>query len=314
MFNTSPVPPVLPKILLAEDSETSATVVARHLRGRFEILHARDGAQAWQMLNADPAIEVVITDLQMPRLSGHDLLQKIRTSQAPRLKDLPVLVMTTTNDDVERQRAFANGASDFIAKPADPLELQARVSVHQRLSHTIRELETSRQLLQEQATTDSLTKLKNRRAFTELGRRHFALAQRHDNEFSIVMLDIDHFKRINDTYGHPAGDQVLVGVAQALIGKTRSGDVPARLGGEEFAILLPNTRRSGAALLAERIRIAIEQQKYTFGAQSASVTVSAGVAAYGLDGEESLERLVEIADQRLYHAKQRGRNRVITMN
>lgn len=302
----------LPQILLAEDSVTSAAILTRQLEGKFQIVHARDGFEAWQLLAANPGIEVVITDIQMPRLSGQELLRKIRAAEVPRLKGIPVLVLTTSNDDAERSAAFANGASDFIAKPVDALELQARVGVHQKLSHTIRELEASQQMLQEQSTTDPLTKLKNRRGFAELGLRQFALVQRHDTELSIAMLDIDHFKKVNDTYGHPTGDKVLTGVAGILTSKTRAADVIARLGGEEFAILLPNTKRSGAALLAERIRSAIQQHDWPFG--GLAVTISAGVAAYGLDGEESLERLIEIADRRLYLAKQRGRNRVITMS
>ncbi len=314
MIDPASPPRSLPRILLAEDSETSAAIVARHLQGKFEVLHARDGLDAWNLLAANPEIEVVITDVQMPRLSGQDLLRKIRHSDVPRVKDTAVLVMTSGNDDSARQEAFANGASDFLAKPVDALELRARVTVHQKLARTIRELETSRQMLQEQATTDPLTRLKNRRAFAELGLRHFALAQRHDIELSVIVLDIDHFKKINDTYGHPAGDQVLMSVANVLTSKTRASDLPARLGGEEFGILLPNTKRSGAALLADRIRVAIQQSQFQLGEHAITVTASAGVAAYGLDGEESLERLLEVADRRLYLAKQRGRNRVIAMN
>src|SRR5581483_4330445 len=297
MIDPASPPRSLPRILLAEDSETSAAIVARHLQGKFEVLHARDGLDAWNLLAANPEIEVVITDVQVPRV-----------------KDMAVLVMTTSNDDNARQEAFTNGASDFLVKPVDALELRARVTVHQKLARTIRELETSRQMLQEQATTDPLTRLKNRRAFAELGLRHFALAQRHDIELSIIVLDIDHFKKINDTYGHPAGDQVLMSVAHVLTSKTRASDLPARLGGEEFGILLPNTKRSGAALLADRIRVAIQQSQFQLGEHAITVTASAGVAAYGLDGEESLERLLEVADRRLYLAKQRGRNRVIAMN
>jgi two-component system, chemotaxis family, response regulator WspR len=314
---TDPAPPAqaLPRILLADESEISAAVIARHLEGKFEILHCRDGTDAWHLLDNTPAIEVVIIDMQLPRLSARELLAKIRTSTATRLREVPVLAMTGSADNTAREVAYGGGASDFIAKPVDALELVARVGVHQKLAQTIRELQFSRQQLQEQATTDVLTDLKNRRGFVELGVRQFALAQRHDTELSIIILDIDHFKKINDTYGHPAGDQVLVRVAQVLRGKTRIGDVPARIGGEEFAILLPSTKRAGAALLADRIRVAIQEAEHLLdGRPVGGVTASAGVAAYGLDSEESLEHLVEVADKRLYLAKQRGRNRVIAMN
>lgn len=309
-FTTS----ALPRILLVEDSETSAAVVARHLRDQYEIICAADGVQAWGVLRADPSIELIVTDVHMPRMDGHRLLQKIRAAEDGRIKNLPVIVMTTADRQTDRQLAFAHGASDFVAKPLDPLELQARVRVHQRLAQTVRELEASRTLLEQQVSTDPLTQLKNRRAFAEIGRRHFALARRHKHDLSVVMLDIDHFKGVNDTYGHPAGDRVLINVAEILAHSTRSGDTPARLGGEEFAVLLPNTNRAGAALLAERIRAAVEREPCPVRGVPVAVTASAGVASYSVDSPESLDQLVEVADRRLYLAKQGGRNRIVASN
>lgn len=300
-----------PKILLVEDSETSAAIVSRYLRDQYQVLYASDGVEAWDILGAEADIELVVTDVQMPRLSGHELLRKIRASDVPPLKHVPVIVMTTADNDADRQLAFANGASDFVGKPLNPLELQARVHVHQRLAHTIRELEASRRLLEEQASTDPLTQLKNRRAFTEIGARHFALAHRHGHDLALVMLDIDHFKEVNDSYGHSAGDRVLVRIGQILATGIRAGDTSARLGGEEFALLLPNTNRAGAAQLAERLRGAVEQARCPNADRPIAVTASAGVACYSLDTPENLEQLIELADQRLYAAKQSGRNRIV---
>lgn len=296
----------LPRILLVEDAEVAAA--ARHLGEQYEVLGVRDDAHAWVRLNQDTDIEIVITDVGTPRVNGHELLAKIRASDRPQIRNLPVIVMAST--DADRARAFNNGASDFLGKPLNPLELQARVRVHHELARTARELAATRRLLEEQATTDPLTRLKNRRAFAEIGRRHFALARRHRHDLSLVMLDLDHFKEVNDTYGHPAGDRVLVEVAQILAGSVRSGDTPARLGGEEFGILLPNTSQAGAALLAERIRLALAQRQWSMPDRQVVVTASAGVACYSADHPQSLEQLIEIADQRLYRAKQAGRNRV----
>ncbi len=296
----------LPRILLVEDAEVAAA--ARHLGEQYEVLGVRDDAHAWVRLNQDTDIEIVITDVGTPRVNGHELLAKIRASSRPQIRNLPVIVMAST--DADRARAFNNGASDFLGKPLNPLELQVRVRVHHELARTARELAATRRLLEEQATTDPLTRLKNRRAFAEIGRRHFALARRHRHDLSLVMLDLDHFKEVNDTYGHPAGDRVLVEVAQILAGSVRSGDTPARLGGEEFGILLPNTSQAGAALLAERIRLALAQRQWSMPDRQVVVTASAGVACYSADHPQSLEQLIEIADQRLYRAKQAGRNRV----
>jgi two-component system cell cycle response regulator len=304
-------PENLPRILLVEDSETSAALIARHLRGRYEIRHARDGEEAWKELCVDREVELVVTDIQMPNMTGLELLKKVRASEMAELKNLPVIVMTTADDNRDRNLAFEYGANDFITKPVDPIELQARVGVHQKLSRTIRELEAHRRLLQEQATTDSLTKLKNRRAFFEIGVGHMAFARRHGTDLSVIAIDIDHFKRINDTYGHQAGDEALVVVGATLTASTRIEDIPARIGGEEFAILLPDTNRLGAAVLAERIRAAMEKKEISVTGHTLGVTISVGIASYGQDGRDSLEQLMNIADKRLYMAKESGRNRVV---
>jgi len=299
----------LPRLLLVEDSETSKALIVRYLKDRYHVLHAGDGEAAWELLCAESKIELLVTDIQMPRMNGHELLRKIRESTA--FGSLPVIVMTSANDNSERDLAFANGANDFITKPMDRTELLARVAVHQKLAQTIRELEEHRQLLQEQATTDPLTKLKNRRAFDEIGLQYFMLAKRHSNDLSVMALDIDHFKKINDTYGHGGGDQALAAVAGVLMASTRVTDIVARVGGEEFAVLLPNTNRVGAGVLAERLRVAVKDNRFTAGNATLSLTVSIGVASFGAGVDESLERLMQVADRRLYLAKQAGRNRVV---
>lgn len=301
----------LPRILLAEDSKTSTAIVSRYLRDRYEVLRAADGLEAWTLLTADPTIELVVTDIEMPHLNGHELLAKIRAADVPRLKRMPVIVMTTTDNNVERETAFASGASDFVGKPLELLELQARVRLHQQLATTVRELETSRERLREQTSTDPLTRLKNRHGFAEIGRRYFAASKRHRHDLAMVMLDIDHLKEINDTYGYPAGDRVLVNVAQTLARNTRASDTPARLGGEEFAVLLPNTDKSGAAFVAERIRRAVERTHCDLAGAPVTVTASVGVASAGLDAPVGLHQLIEAADRRLCLAKQGGRNRIV---
>ncbi len=312
MSTPDPAKEALPRLLVVEDSETSAALLGRYLRNRYQVRHAHDGEEAWKTLLSDHHIELVVTDIQMPRMTGHELLKKIRQSDVPEIKNLPVIVMTTADDNSDRNQAFENGASDFVRKPIDPIELQARVSVHQKLSRTIRELDANRKLFQEQATTDPLTKLKNRRAFFEMGVGHFSLARRHGNDLSVIAIDIDHFKRINDTYGHQVGDEVLVAIAEIFSNAARVEDISARLGGEEFSILLPDTNRLGAAVLAERIRDSIDAKKIAVaGGRTLSLTVSAGIASYGADGRESLEQLMSVADKRLYLAKKNGRNRVV---
>ena len=304
----------LPSILLVEDSATTSVLLSKYLAGAYRLVHANDGAEAWEMLEADPHIELVITDINMPRLTGHELLIRIRQSENPHLKNMPVIVMTTTADNMDRNLAFHNGANDFIAKPIDEMELQARVNVHHKLAQTIRELETSQRALAEQATTDPLTRLKNRRAFFENGAKHLSVARRYNTDFSIIAADLDYFKRVNDTYGHQAGDEALIAVAGILLQMTRTEDTVARVGGEEFAMLLPDTNRLGAAVLAERIRAAVECERFVVTEQTVQLTLSIGVASFAVERVDSVDQLLNIADQRLYLAKRHGRNRICVTN
>lgn len=300
----------LPLLLLVEDSQTTTALLSKYLGHTYRLLHAKDGVQAWDVLEKNPDIAIVITDIHMPNMSGHQLLVKIRKSDGAHHKNLPVIVMTTAEDNVDRNLAFLNGANDFITKPIDEMELVARLNVHYRLARTIRELEASKKALAEQATTDSLTKLKNRRAFFENGTKAVALARRYVSDLSVLLLDIDHFKKINDTYGHAAGDDALMVVANILLEMSRTEDTVARIGGEEFALLLPDTNRLGTAVLAERIRSAIEREQFIVGDKIVPMTVSIGIATFGVDPADSIDQLLGVADNRLYLAKNAGRNRI----
>lgn len=299
-----------PQILLVEDSQTTTALLSKYLSTGYQLLHASDGEEAWEMLQKNPAIELVITDIVMPRLTGHQLLVKIRTHPDGTYNNLPVIVMTTADDNVDRNLAFSNGANDFITKPIDETELRARVHIHYKLARTIRELEESRQALAEQATTDPLTKLKNRRAFFENGAQNWAMSKRNKTDLSIIVADLDHFKNVNDSFGHHTGDEALIHVAKILARMTRIEDTVARIGGEEFAVLLPDTNRLGSAVLAERIRIAVATERLVVDDKLVSLTISMGLASYAIDNAESLEHILSIADRRLYLAKEKGRNRI----
>jgi two-component system cell cycle response regulator len=300
----------LPLILLVEDSMTSMELISRDLREHYALLHAHDGEEAWQLLQREPDVDLVITDVQMPRVSGQELLIRIRQSDQPQIRSLPVIVMTTANDNAEKHLAFLNGANDFLNKPVDPLELQARIRVHHRLTRTIRELEESRKALAELATTDALTQLKNRRLFYTQAEQNLADCRRNERDMSLLVLDIDHFKKVNDTYGHHTGDEVLIRVARLLTRMVRAVDTVARFGGEEFAVLMPETNKLGAAVLAERIRSAIEKEAMVIDGRTIPVTASLGIATLAAEQVESIDQMLSIADRRLYLAKNSGRNRI----
>lgn len=299
-----------PCILLVEDSPTTLRLLSKPLSERYALLTARNGTAAWELVQTHPEIELVITDIVMPGLSGHELLIKIRSSDSLQIRNLPVIVIAGVADSDDRDLAFRNGANDFITKPIDAAELQARVRVHHKLARTIHELEASRRALAEQATTDPLTRLKNRRAFYQEGKHGLALSLRNNTPMSLMLLDLDHFKEINDTYGHHAGDKVLIAIAGLLRRMSRAVDTVARVGGEEFAIVLPGTGRDGAIVLAERIRMTIEKAPFQAHGEPLTLTMSIGVATYGTDSPDTIDELLKLADRRLYTAKKEGRNRV----
>ncbi len=301
-------------ILLVEDSETTATMLSKFLEDKYSLVKAKNGAVAWEMINTENNIGLVLTDINMPEMTGHQLLVEIRRSKTPRINQIPVIVMTDADDNTDRNLAFANGASDFINKPIDEIELTARVNVHYTLSSTIRELEASHEALQQQATTDPLTKLENRRAFFDQAEELHALHNRYGSTYSVLMLDIDYFKKINDNHGHDGGDKVLIAIAAVLRDLTRGVDTVARIGGEEFAILLPDTNRLGSAVMAERVRSAIEQHDLDIDGTSLTITVSIGIASQDAEHTDSVRDLMRIADKRLYLAKDMGRNRIAVNN
>lgn len=297
------------KILIADDSATIRATLAKAVNDEFVSIGAGDGEEAWNLLLNDPGIELVVTDLAMPGLDGYGLIRRMRDCEISRINNTPVIVVTGANDTDARERAFIEGANDFLAKTSDHVEFLARVRAHQKLAQTIRELESSRRFLREQANTDPLTKLANRRNFFQMSSTILAQMHRQNEHFSVVMLDIDFFKRINDTYGHQAGDYVLVELAKVLGGAIREGDLLARMGGEEFVVASPYTNRLAAIVLSERLRKSVEDKKFVFEGNRIPVTISLGVAAK-TKATDDIDNLLAVADARLYIAKEKGRNRI----
>ncbi|NOX76617.1 MAG: diguanylate cyclase [Gammaproteobacteria bacterium] len=297
-----------PHILIVDDSPTIRVSLNRAVQGEFLPVEAEDGEQAWEFISSDERIEILITDLSMPRLDGYKLIERIRNSIVGRIRNIPIIVVTGADDTAAREKAFAAGANDFVTKTCDRVELQARLRAHQKLAQTIRALEASQRELREQVNTDALTALPNRRFFDQLANREMSLMRRQEEHFAVLMMDIDHFKIVNDTYGHPAGDHVLKQVARILAVTAREEDTVARIGGEEFVVGSPYTNRLAAMVLAERLRKAVESLKIEFEGVVIPITISIGIAQLSQDGE-LLDALIAAADKRLYIAKQKGRNR-----
>jgi len=291
------------KILIAEDQPIAAESLRRTLALLgHEVSVAADGAAAWEALQATQ-ISLLISDWVMPRMNGVELCQRVRAGALDRY--VYTILLTSKDRREDRLKGLRAGADDFLTKPLDPDELAVRLEVAGRILGVHEELARRNARLAELASIDGLTGVKNRRRFHEELDTHFALWVRKGTPLSLVLLDLDHFKQYNDTFGHPAGDEVLRAVAGLLEGATRECDVAARYGGEEFAVLLPATGADGAAEIAERLRERIELAPWALW----GVTASLGVAT--ADGHtRDGAALVEAADRALYDSKRSGRNRV----
>lgn len=290
-------------ILIAGDRSPSAQRVIRTLDELgHEVLVAADGDEAWRLVQQGRT-RLVISDWAVSGIDGPQLCRRVRgLSGHPYVY---IIVMTALGASEDRLECLHAGADDFLTKPFDLRELAARLEIARRILSMQEELEQKNARLAELVTVDALTGLKNRRHFIESLDASFALALRHNQVFSVILLDVDEFKAYNDTFGHPSGDEVLCAVARLLRANAREHDVVTRYGGEEFAILLPATDACGGRCFAERLRRAIREAVWP----RARVTASFGIATYAF-GTPSAAALVEDADRALYRSKRDGRDRV----
>jgi two-component system cell cycle response regulator len=291
------------KILIAEDNPTSALFLRRTLSGRgHEVTVTADGVDAWEAMRAGP-VPLLISDWVMPRMNGLELCKLVRGREGC---DYTYVILLTSRDGrADRIEGLRAGADDFLTKPLDPDELAVRLEIAGRILAVHEALARQNAKLAELASVDELTGVKNRRRFREDLDMYFALWSRHKTPLSLIMLDVDNFKKFNDAFGHPAGDDVLRGLARQLREGSRDHDVVARYGGEEFVLLLPSTPAVDAISIAERLRVRIERMPSAL----RPITASLGVATT-CDDLPACSALVEAADQALYRSKHAGRNRV----
>jgi diguanylate cyclase (GGDEF)-like protein len=297
-------------ILLIEDSAVHRAELHSALSssGEFEeIVEAADGIAGLKALLSRP-FDAVICDLELPGFDGEKLLAA--KQQRPELADTPILFVSANRNPGRKARLLERGASDTIEKPFHRAELLARLGVHLRLRQLRNELHEKNLQLEQISATDALTGLRNRRfaewfLVRELERKH-----RHGNALSVLLADVDHFKRVNDAHGHPAGDAALRHIGSLLAEQVRKTDVCARWGGEEFLIALAQVPLEGALSLAERQRAAVEATSLALpGGPELELTISIGVAT-AVSADASPTELLAAADRALYEAKGAGRNRV----
>ena len=305
------------KVLVVDDVPLNRKLQQAYLDAvGYRVVLAQDGVEALQRVEEEWP-DLILLDVMMPKMNGFQVCRKLKNNESTQF--IPVILVTALNEIEDKIKGIEAGADDFICKPFNKLELLARVKslirikhLHDELELKIKELETTQKKLYQLAITDGLTELFNYRYFNEELAHELTRAVRHNLNVSVAMLDIDYFKNYNDTNGHPAGDKVLRTIAKLLRTNIRKIDVAARYGGEEFALILIETNKESAAIVANKIKKLVEE--FPFAHQetqpNGKLTLSMGVATYPLDTQNP-DELVTIADKRLYKAKAQGRNKVI---
>ena len=302
-----------PTILLVDDEPVNLSLIKRRLEGEgYAVMTAQDGRAAVERARADVP-DLIILDVMMPVMDGLQACRLLK--ELPATRDIPIIFLSALDDTETKVNGLLLGADDYISKPFKAEELIARVRVAIRLKRERDQLRAKAEQArrraenaQEQSMSDALTGLRNRYGLQRSLLRAYAEARRYGRPLSCLMIDIDKFKGINDTYGHIAGDTALMQVARILTESVRGSDVVCRYGGEEFLVLMPETQLEGALALGEKIRAAAAERKFGDGERVFRLTLSAGVAELGV--EESGHDMIARSDIALYRAKQAGRDRV----
>jgi len=304
------------RILVIEDSPQQAELIVKMLENTgYAALWANGGIEGLTMAK-DEQPDLVLLDVVMEDMDGHAVCRWLKVHEST--STIPVIMLTVKSDVNDRVEGLNVGADDYLPKPFEQKELEARIYAALRRRMAREELQKKNSELEEMlhrveymAMTDSLTGLFNRRRFNDILKREFATTWRYHNQLTCVMLDIDWFKKINDRYGHPAGDEVLKAVAGVLNDNLREVDIVARYGGEEFALLLPHTSKSQAMIAAERIMESIRKVRVETDEGVIGFTVSMGLASVDDVKTNDVEDLIRSADRALYEAKRLGRDQIV---
>ncbi|HEX8905520.1 MAG TPA: diguanylate cyclase [Longimicrobiaceae bacterium] len=307
------------RVLVVDDLPDNVEILRARLESRgYAVDTAENGEDALRMVKDAPP-QLILCDVMMPGIDGYEVARRIKQDgRSGALPFIPIILVTALGETEHIVQGLNTGADDYIAKPYHFQELEARVRAMLRikrlqdeLDQKNRELEVANKRLRKLSITDGLTKLFNHRHVHELLRDEFERSRRTEEPLAVTMLDLDRFKAVNDTYGHPTGDVILYETARILEETAREIDMVGRYGGEEFIVILPNTDEEEAARFAERVRTAVEGHLYRDEANELRMTCSAGVASFPSEGVNAPEQLLKKADDALYEAKESGRNRVV---
>lgn len=296
------------RVLVVDDAQVMRRAVEKMLHADCEVVLANDGEAGWEALTGNGRFQMLITDIQMPKLDGYGLICRVRADGRPHIRDLPIITITGAEDDETRIRAYACGSTDFIIKPFDKKLLQSRVHAYLRLKrasllHADTRVGAGRD-------SDALTKVKGLGAFLELGKQLFARLQQRGEDLSVAALDIDDFEALRRLHGQALVDQLLVQTADIVTATVRREDVVARVGDAEFAVLIPQADRTQAMVLSERLRERIATTPLVTPTGPVPVTASFGLVTLSADAPETFEKFLVLVEQRLSQARSDGGNRV----
>ena len=300
-----------PVVLLIDDSRMVRASIAKHLKDAYEVQEAVDGEDGWQKLLAEPRVKVVISDLSMPNLDGYQLLERIRTSKVSRIRDVPVMMISGSEEESERKRATDLGATDFITKGIGTAEVLARIEALSELARAKEELDATRVALAEQATTDPVTQTFTMGYMVKQGSAMFSYAHRHKIPVAVMRLGLDEFEDLRKRAGDVVADQILTAVAKLVSSRMRKEDCVARTGPAEFGVMSPSATAAAAEVFAQRLVAEIDAAKISWQGQSLKIRASIGACDSVVETVESFADLMVIAQERMLHARAYGGGRVI---
>ena len=283
-------------LLIVDDAPSNIQLLAGLLKDKYQIKIATDGQRCLDLAQSDPVPDLILLDVQMPEMNGYEVCRHLQANDSTR--QIPIIFVTGKDQTEDEEFGLILGAVDYIIKPYSPAIVEARVATHIKLKQ-------QNDALRRLAMEDQLTGLYNRHVLMDVSTKRISQAHRHNLTLSVLMIDIDHFKAVNDEHGHSVGDAVLRQVAAIFKQQIRTEDVIARFGGEEFVIILDNCDLAKGAKKAELLRAALTGSPI----EGLRVSASFGLAQLR-DKDETFEQVLHRADEALYNAKNNGRNRV----
>ncbi len=301
-----------PRILMVDDSKVMRKAFGKILGEEYDMLEAENGAEGLAMLSSDDSIQLLISDIEMPELDGFGLLEWVRSFGEERIRNMPVIIITGAEDEETKQKALDAGATDFVIKPVDKVQLLARTRAQVKLDQATRELAETTTALQEEATLDPQTGLTSRKYFMQRCQQDISAAMRHQEQMALMRINLDRYNKVYQQVGDDGFEKLLSWIAQILLDTARTEDTVSRIGGAEFAVLAPKTDQQGSIAFARRLQDAITAKPFTGGDASVAITLSIGVVNIGVDQEIEVDGILQLAEERVELARTSGGNCIHT--